>query len=112
MTADGHTGHRRNTPGGPERVRCCTSLPPVPHGPSVSAHRVEAGPPVHELSITQSVVDAVSDHAAGSRVVSIRLTVGRLSGVVPDAMRFCFELITEGTPLQGARLDIDEPVGR
>jgi hydrogenase nickel incorporation protein HypA/HybF len=67
---------------------------------------------LHELSITQSIVDAVTDHAAGSRVASIRLTVGRLSGVVPDAMRFCFELITEGTPLQGARLDIDEPAGR
>ena len=64
------------------------------------------------MSITQSIVDAVADHAAGARVISIRLTVGRLSGVVPDAMRFCFELITEGTPLQGARLDIDEPDGR
>jgi hydrogenase nickel incorporation protein HypA/HybF len=67
---------------------------------------------VHELSITQCVVDAVTEHAAGCRVISIRLTVGRLSGVVPDAMRFCFELITEGTPLQGVRLDIDEPDGR
>ena len=67
---------------------------------------------MHELSITQSIVDAVTDHADGARVVGIRLTVGRLSGVVPDAMRFCFELITEGTPLQGARLDIDEPDGR
>jgi hydrogenase nickel incorporation protein HypA/HybF len=67
---------------------------------------------VHELSITQSVVDAVTDHAGDSRVLSIRLTVGRLSGVVPDAMRFCFELITEGTTLEGARLEIDEPVGQ
>jgi hydrogenase nickel incorporation protein HypA/HybF len=66
---------------------------------------------VHELSITQSVVDAVADHAAGSRVLSVRLKVGRLSGVVPDAMRFCFELVTDGTPLAGARLDIDEPAG-
>jgi hydrogenase nickel incorporation protein HypA/HybF len=67
---------------------------------------------VHELSITQSVVDAVADRASGARVLSVRLTVGRLSGVVPDAMRFCFELITEGTSLQGARLDIDEPAGQ
>lgn len=67
---------------------------------------------MHELSITQSIVDAVTDHAAGSRVISVRLTVGRLSGVVPEAMRCCFELITEGTPLQGARLEFDEPAGR
>jgi hydrogenase nickel incorporation protein HypA/HybF len=66
---------------------------------------------VHELSITQSVVDAVTGHAGDSRVLAVRLSVGRLSGVVPDAMRFCFELLTEGTPLEGARLDIDESAG-
>jgi hydrogenase nickel incorporation protein HypA/HybF len=69
------------------------------------------GTAVHELSITQSVVDAVAEHAAGARVVAVRMSVGQLSGVVPDAMRFCFELITEGTQLQGARLDIDQPSG-
>ena len=66
---------------------------------------------MHELSITQNVVDAVSERMAGQRVLSVRLEVGRLSGVVPDAMRFCFELVTEQTPLQGARLDIDTPAG-
>jgi hydrogenase nickel incorporation protein HypA/HybF len=69
------------------------------------------GTAVHELSITQSVVDAVAEHAAGARVVAVRMSVGQLSGVMPDAMRFCFELITEGTQLQGARLDIDQPSG-
>jgi hydrogenase nickel incorporation protein HypA/HybF len=72
----------------------------------------EARTVVHELSITQSVVDAVSEHAAGSRVLAVRVTVGRLCGVAPDAMRLCFELITEGTQLQGARLDIDVLAGR
>ena len=67
---------------------------------------------MHELAITQSVVDAVSEHADGGRVTSIRLAVGRLSGVVPDAMRFCFDLVSEGTPLQGAELIIEEPPGR
>lgn len=66
---------------------------------------------MHELSITQSVVDAVIEHAAGARVASVRLRVGKLSGVVPDAMRFCFELVTDGTPLQGAELVIEEPLG-
>jgi hydrogenase nickel incorporation protein HypA/HybF len=66
---------------------------------------------MHELSVTQSVVDAAIAHAAGARVVSVNLVVGRLSGVVPDAMRFCFELLTEGTLLHGARLAIEEPAG-
>ncbi|MEO9220723.1 MAG: hydrogenase maturation nickel metallochaperone HypA [Mycobacteriaceae bacterium] len=66
---------------------------------------------MHELAITQSVVDAVSEHTDGAPVASVRLRIGKLSGVVPDALRFCFELVTEGTGLQGADLVIDEPAG-
>jgi hydrogenase nickel incorporation protein HypA/HybF len=67
---------------------------------------------VHELSIAASVVDAVLDRTGQARVSELRLAVGRLSGVVPDALRFCFDLVAEGTPLEGARLCIEEPVGR
>ena len=67
---------------------------------------------MHELSITQSVVDAVTERTGSAEVVSVRLRVGRLSGVVPDAMRFCFELVTAGTPLEGAVLEIEQPEGR
>jgi hydrogenase nickel incorporation protein HypB len=35
-----------------------------------------------------------------------------VSGVVPDAVRFCFDLVAEGTPVEGACLEIDEPAGR
>lgn len=66
---------------------------------------------MHELSITQSVVDTVSERVGGRRVVSLRLEVGLLSGVVPDAMRFCFEIAAGQTLLEGARLDIDERSG-
>jgi hydrogenase nickel incorporation protein HypA/HybF len=67
---------------------------------------------MHELAITQSVVDAVTERTGTTPVTVVRLRVGRLAGVVPDAMRFCFELVTEGTPLEGADLVIDEPEGR
>lgn len=67
---------------------------------------------MHELAITQSVVDAVTERTGSAQVVSVSVRVGRLSGVVPDAMRFCFELVTTGTPLQGATLDIEQPEGR
>jgi hydrogenase nickel incorporation protein HypA/HybF len=35
-----------------------------------------------------------------------------LAGVVPDAMRFCFDLVTAGTPLEGAMLEFEQPEGR
>ena len=66
---------------------------------------------MHELAITQSVVDTVADRAAGRPVRSVRLRVGALTAVVPEAMRFCFDLLVEGTPAEGARLDIEQPPG-
>ncbi|WP_127132334.1 hydrogenase maturation nickel metallochaperone HypA [Georgenia sp. SYP-B2076] len=66
---------------------------------------------MHELSLTQSVVDAVLDRTGGRKVTAVNLTIGRLSGVVPEAVRFCFDVVAEGTTLAGAQLNIEEPAG-
>jgi len=63
---------------------------------------------VHELSIAQSVLDAVCSRAAGRTVHSVRMQVGALTAVVPQALRFCWALAAEGTVADGARLEIDE----
>ena len=62
---------------------------------------------MHEMAMTQSVVDAVCEHAAGRRVQSVKVEIGALCAVVPDAMQFCFELATEGTVADGASLDLN-----
>jgi hydrogenase nickel incorporation protein HypA/HybF len=67
---------------------------------------------VHELSVTASVVDAVTARMRDRPVRRIRLEVGRLSGLVPDSVRFCFEMVAAGTTCEGALLQIDEPPGR
>lgn len=67
---------------------------------------------MHELVITQSVVDAVLDRTGDRTVTTVRVKVGRLAGVVPDAMRFCFDLVTAGTTLEGASLEIEQPAGQ
>jgi hydrogenase nickel incorporation protein HypA/HybF len=67
---------------------------------------------MHELGVTQGVVEAVTERTGSAPVAAVRLRVGRLSGVVPDAMRFCFELVTAGTPLAGAALEFEQPPGR
>jgi hydrogenase nickel incorporation protein HypA/HybF len=59
------------------------------------------------MAITQSVVESVCEHAAGRRVHSVRVEIGALCAIVPDAMQFCFQLATEGTVADGARLDLD-----
>jgi hydrogenase nickel incorporation protein HypA/HybF len=66
---------------------------------------------MHEMAITQSVIDAVCEHAAGRRVHSVRVQVGALCAAVPDAMQFCFDMATDGTVAAGARLDLDVQPG-
>ena len=67
---------------------------------------------MHELSITRSVVAIVSERAGDQRITRVRLDIGRLSGVVPEAIRFCFDICTQGTPAEGAVLEIVEIPGR
>jgi hydrogenase nickel incorporation protein HypA/HybF len=67
---------------------------------------------VHELSITRNVVAIVSERAEGQRVTRVRLEIGRLTAVVPDSIRFCFDICAQGTPLAGAELEIVESAGQ
>ncbi|MGH3908119.1 MAG: hydrogenase maturation nickel metallochaperone HypA [Pseudonocardiaceae bacterium] len=64
------------------------------------------------MAITQSVVDAVCDRMGDTPVRRVCLEIGKLSGVVPDSVQFCFDLITAGTTLEGAALEILQPPGQ
>jgi hydrogenase nickel incorporation protein HypA/HybF len=66
---------------------------------------------MHELAITQDIIDVVCEHAQGAKIRRIVLEIGKLSAVLPDAVRFCFELCAEGTVAEGAELEILEPSG-
>jgi hydrogenase nickel incorporation protein HypA/HybF len=70
---------------------------------------------MHELSIVESVVESVTETAAGypgARVIAVKLRVGVLAAVVKESLEFCWELATEGTPLAGAALVVNVvPVG-
>jgi hydrogenase nickel incorporation protein HypA/HybF len=66
---------------------------------------------MHELSITSNIVAIVGEAAKGRRVVRVVLEVGKLAGVMPDAIAFCFEVVSSDTPVQGAELSILEVEG-
>jgi hydrogenase nickel incorporation protein HypA/HybF len=66
---------------------------------------------VHELALTESIVTMIESRLGTARVVRVRLEVGRLTAVLPEALRFAFVACTEGTPLEGAKLEIDELCG-
>jgi hydrogenase nickel incorporation protein HypA/HybF len=67
---------------------------------------------MHELSIANAVVAIACEHANGRRVARVELKVGHLRQVVPSALEFSFELVAEGTPVEGAELEIDEVPAR
>jgi hydrogenase nickel incorporation protein HypA/HybF len=67
---------------------------------------------MHELAITESLVNTVREYAGESKVIRVRLAIGKLSGVVPGAVGFCFDVCAAGTPLEGARLEVEEVAAR
>lgn len=67
---------------------------------------------MHEMSITQGIIDVCEQHAGGRRILSLDVEIGELSGVVPEAIEFCFEVCSRGTLLEGARLNIISTPGK
>ncbi|ODH00161.1 hydrogenase nickel incorporation protein HypA [Nostoc sp. KVJ20] len=66
---------------------------------------------MHELGITQNIVAIVTENAKGAKVQRVLLEIGKLSAIMPDAIRFCFDICTQGTVLEGATLEILEIPG-
>lgn len=61
---------------------------------------------MHELAIAQAAVELAEQAARGRRVRRVTLEVGEFSGVLPEALSFCFDLAAQGTLLAGAELDL------
>jgi hydrogenase nickel incorporation protein HypA/HybF len=67
---------------------------------------------MHELSIANSIVEICAGRAGDARVIRVRLEIGQLAAVMPDAVRFCFDVCARNTVLEGAVLEIHEIAGR
>ena len=70
---------------------------------------------MHELAVTQNILDIAIEKAAATqaaRIDRIRVTIGELSGAVPDSVQFYFEVLRKGTIAEGASLDITSVPGK
>src|SRR6185369_15466639 len=102
------------------RTSRCTTPAPASEGRYLRPRCKSQQPPqrsgerrgMHELSIATSVVETCVAHAGGARILRVRLEVGQLAAVLPDSLRFCFEVCAHGTPAEGAELEILETPGR
>jgi hydrogenase nickel incorporation protein HypA/HybF len=66
---------------------------------------------MHELSIAMSIVEMAQEEAeqrGGVHIEAVHLKLGALSGVVKEALLSSFEMACYDTPLQGARLQIED----
>ena len=65
---------------------------------------------MHEVSIMAEALRMAVEAAKSSdarRILKLRLRIGSLSGVVPESMRFAFDVVCHGTMAEGATLEIE-----
>ena len=64
---------------------------------------------MHELSVAHAVVSTVvaALPTPDTRVLQVRLRIGELSGLVPQALEFAYDVAAQGTPLADAALVIE-----
>jgi hydrogenase nickel incorporation protein HypA/HybF len=70
---------------------------------------------MHEMSLAENVREIIEDagrEQGFARVMSVRLEIGKLSSVEPEAMRFCFDAAMAGSIAEQARLEIVEMPGQ
>jgi hydrogenase nickel incorporation protein HypA/HybF len=68
---------------------------------------------VHELSIVETLIEQVAEEVAAAgqagQIKRLDLSIGCLSGVNVDSVRFAFEVLAPGTIVADAVLAIDQP---
>jgi hydrogenase nickel incorporation protein HypA/HybF len=67
---------------------------------------------MHEMGIALQIVEiataSLPPDLGAARVAAVNLKIGKLAAVVPESLRFCFDVAVKDTPLAGARLVIEE----
>ena len=65
---------------------------------------------MHEMSIAKSLIDIIHEEMAknDARILrTVRLNIGEMAAIVPESLKFCFEIITKDTELEGTKLIMD-----
>lgn len=65
---------------------------------------------MHEVSIMAQTLEIALENACdrgGKKIHQLKMRIGAMSGVVPEALNFAFDVVTEGTIAEGAKLEIE-----
>jgi hydrogenase nickel incorporation protein HypA/HybF len=67
---------------------------------------------MHEMGIAMQIVEistaSIPADLMGAQVEKVNVKIGKLSAVVPESLRFCFQIVSQDTPLCNASLIIEE----
>lgn len=65
---------------------------------------------MHEVSIMAQTLEIALENAynqSAKKIHRLKMRIGAMSGVVPEALTFAFDVVTEGTIAEGAKLEIE-----
>ena len=66
---------------------------------------------MHELaiatSLTEALLELVKEHSS-SKVLEVHLKIGKLRVLSIDQLKFSYEILSKGTPLEGSILHVEE----
>ena len=66
---------------------------------------------MHELSLATTLLTLVEEELTKHQLTQlhvVHIRHGALANIVPDALSFAFEALTQGGPFEGARLELEE----
>jgi hydrogenase nickel incorporation protein HypA/HybF len=63
---------------------------------------------MHELSICSAIASTAAKHADGRPVSQVTVQIGHLRQVVPEALQFSWEVVSDATDLKDATLVIEQ----
>ena len=65
---------------------------------------------MHELSYARSMIEQIEaflQKEKFTRISSINLKIGKMSGIDPLSLEFCFDIVAKGTIAEGAKINIE-----
>lgn len=77
----------------------------------IACNQVNFMTEMHELSVTQGILDIALKNAGERKITQINLVIGQFSSIVDDSIQFYWDIISKDTVAETARLHFERIPG-